>query len=153
MVMSVRSTKICPTLERFRIDWMVFRSSRQRILCDHFIWHFKKKVTDTSASALGILLGIKLCSTIRRRWDKTDRHRLYLCLNLTTTHSSSFQFMQAYHNRRPQFAFSFHGELSHDSINLVGVADADVKEWLEGLQNSGFLNRTILIMMADHGNR
>lgn len=61
--------------------------------------------------------------------------------------------MQAYHNRRPQFAFSFHGELSHDSINLVGVADADLKEWLEGLQSSGFLNRTILILMADHGNR
>ena len=65
----------------------------------------------------------------------------------------SFQFMQAYRDRRPQFAFSFHGELSHDSINLVGVADNDLKEWLEGLNNNGLLNRTILILMADHGNR
>lgn len=61
--------------------------------------------------------------------------------------------MQGYHDRRPQFAFSFHGELSHDSINLVGVADDDLKEWLGSLKTSGLLNRTILILMADHGNR
>lgn len=61
--------------------------------------------------------------------------------------------MQAYHDRRPQFVFSFHGELSHDSINLIGVADDDIQEWLERLQNGGLLNRTILVLMADHGNR
>lgn len=61
--------------------------------------------------------------------------------------------MLAYRDRRPQFAFSFHGEISHDSINLVGIADDDFKEWLEGLQSSGLLNRTILILMSDHGNR
>lgn len=61
--------------------------------------------------------------------------------------------MQAYHGRKPQFAFSFHGELSHDSINLVGVADDDFKEWLESLKTNGLLNRTILVLMADHGNR
>lgn len=61
--------------------------------------------------------------------------------------------MQAYRDRRPQFAFSFHGEISHDSINLVGVADDDLKEWLESLRSSGLLNRTILVLMSDHGNR
>lgn len=61
--------------------------------------------------------------------------------------------MQAYRGRSPQFAFSFHGELSHDSINLVGVADDDLTDWLKGLKSSGLLNRTILVMMADHGNR
>lgn len=61
--------------------------------------------------------------------------------------------MHAYRVKKPQFAFSFHGELSHDSINLVGVADDDITEWLKYLKYSGLLKRTILVMMADHGNR
>lgn len=61
--------------------------------------------------------------------------------------------MRAYRNQRPQFVFSFHGELSHDSINLVGVADDDIVDWLKTLHTNGLLDRTILIMMSDHGNR
>lgn len=49
--------------------------------------------------------------------------------------------------------FSFHAELSHDSINLIGVADDDVYHWLKSLKASGVLNNTILIFMSDHGNR
>lgn len=64
-----------------------------------------------------------------------------------------FQFMKGYRRLRPQFAFSFHGELSHDSINLVGAADDDISKWLRELHWGGLLNRTILIVMADHGNR
>lgn len=63
------------------------------------------------------------------------------------------QFMHAYRGKKAQFAFSFHGELSHDSINLVGVADDDIAEWLKYLKLNGLLERTILVMMADHGNR
>lgn len=64
-----------------------------------------------------------------------------------------FQIMRAYRNQRPQFVFSFHGELSHDSMNLVGVADDDIVDWLKTLHTNGLLDRTILIMMSDHGNR
>lgn len=60
--------------------------------------------------------------------------------------------MNAYRDR-PHFVFSFHGELSHDSINLVGVADRDLTAWMKNLHTSGALNNTILIMMSDHGNR
>ncbi|XP_037041406.1 uncharacterized protein LOC119078066 isoform X2 [Bradysia coprophila] len=62
------------------------------------------------------------------------------------------EFMQSY-TVKPRFVFSFHGELSHDSINLIGVADNDIKNWLTDLQSSGVLNSTILILMSDHGNR
>lgn len=54
---------------------------------------------------------------------------------------------------KPKFAFGFHGELSHDSYNLVGVADDDLLEMLKELNESGALNNTILILMADHGHR
>lgn len=60
--------------------------------------------------------------------------------------------MEAY-PKHPKFVFSFHGELSHDSINLVGVADDDITAWMKELKTSGVLNNTILIMMSDHGNR
>ncbi|XP_055612685.1 uncharacterized protein LOC129759308 [Uranotaenia lowii] len=62
------------------------------------------------------------------------------------------EFMLSY-TANPRFVFSFHGELSHDSINLVGVADTDIANWLVELKQSGVLNNTILIMMSDHGNR
>lgn len=49
--------------------------------------------------------------------------------------------------------FGFHGELSHDDYNLIGVADDDLLEFLTNLNESGALNNTILVMMADHGHR
>ncbi|XP_016985417.1 uncharacterized protein LOC108048954 [Drosophila rhopaloa] len=61
-------------------------------------------------------------------------------------------FMLKYRDA-PRFVFSFHGGLSHDSINLVGAADDDVHDWLVALKERSLLDDTILIMMADHGNR
>lgn len=61
-------------------------------------------------------------------------------------------FMLKYSNT-PKFIFSFHGELSHDSINLVGAADNDIKKFLKDLKENNILNNTVLIMMSDHGNR
>ncbi|XP_022209974.1 uncharacterized protein LOC111065853 [Drosophila obscura] len=61
-------------------------------------------------------------------------------------------FMLKYRDA-PRFVFSFHGGLSHDSINLVGAADDDVHDWLVSLKESALLDDTILIFMADHGNR
>ena len=62
-------------------------------------------------------------------------------------------FIIKYNNTNPAFIFSFHAELSHDSINLIGVADDDIKNWLSSLKSSKLLNNTILIMISDHGNR
>ncbi|XP_058825046.1 uncharacterized protein LOC131685374 [Topomyia yanbarensis] len=62
------------------------------------------------------------------------------------------EFMLSYPTN-PRFVFSFHGELSHDSINLIGVADTDITNWLVELKQSGVLNNTVMIMMSDHGNR
>ncbi|KAH8375052.1 hypothetical protein KR200_011679 [Drosophila serrata] len=61
-------------------------------------------------------------------------------------------FMLKYRDA-PRFVFSFHGGLSHDSINLIGAADDDVHDWLVALKERSLLDDTILIMMADHGNR
>lgn len=62
-------------------------------------------------------------------------------------------FVNKYNSTNPSFIFSFHAELSHDSINLIGVADEDITNWLKSMKTSGLLNNTVLIMMSDHGNR
>ncbi|XP_015126195.1 uncharacterized protein LOC107047849 [Diachasma alloeum] len=54
---------------------------------------------------------------------------------------------------KPKFVFGFHGELSHDSYNDIGVADNDLYQWVKDLQEQGHLNNTILILMSDHGHR
>lgn len=56
------------------------------------------------------------------------------------------------HADAPKFIFSFHGELSHDSINLIEVADEDLLHFLTALYEN-LLHNTILIVMSDHGNR
>lgn len=53
----------------------------------------------------------------------------------------------------PKFIFSFHGGLSHDSINLIEAADEDVAAWLDTLKTKQLLDNTILIFMSDHGIR
>nr|CAH7719182.1 unnamed protein product [Callosobruchus chinensis] len=56
-------------------------------------------------------------------------------------------------NAIKDFLFGFHGELSHNDYNLIGVADDDLMEFLKELNESGALNNSILILMADHGHR
>lgn len=64
----------------------------------------------------------------------------------------NFQFFSVYKSK-PKFLFGFHGELSHDDYNLIEAADNDLVTFLENLENSGALENTLLILMADHGHR
>lgn len=85
----------------------------------------------------------------RRNWPKlcagdTPRHKIML--NAITDFFS-------FYKSKPKFLFGFHGELSHDDYNLIGVADDDVVDFLKNLHSSHLLNNTILIIMADHGHR
>lgn len=57
------------------------------------------------------------------------------------------------YKQQPKFLFGFHGELSHDSYNDIGVVDEDLRNWLRDLHEFGHLNNTVLILMSDHGHR
>jgi len=57
------------------------------------------------------------------------------------------------YKEQPKFVFGFHGELSHDSYNDIGVVDNDLYSWVKDLHDLGHLNNTILILMSDHGHR
>lgn len=47
----------------------------------------------------------------------------------------------------------FHSLLSHDDINLVKLADKDFRDLLKSLKDDGFFDDTVVVIMADHGNR
>lgn len=84
-------------------------------------------------------------------------HYKKLCVGSRKKHNAMLDytkdFIEKYNNTNPSFIFSFHAELSHDSINLIGVADDDITAWMKSMKTSGLLNNSILIMMSDHGNR
>ncbi|XP_072152981.1 uncharacterized protein [Bemisia tabaci] len=54
---------------------------------------------------------------------------------------------------KPKFVFSFLGEISHDSYNLVQAIDDDFVDWLRWFEDGNYLNNTLLIVMSDHGPR
>ncbi|GFT54430.1 uncharacterized protein NPIL_533871 [Nephila pilipes] len=55
--------------------------------------------------------------------------------------------------KHPFFTFTFFVELSHDYVNQVASADDDLESWLRDLLHSGFLNRTFMFFLSDHGHR
>ena len=53
----------------------------------------------------------------------------------------------------PKFAFAMHVELSHSSNSPAQHADEDLVAMLERLRADGTLDKTIFILMSDHGAR
>lgn len=87
-----------------------------------------------------------------REWPQSPK----FCVGTTPRHNVMLNhikhFFKVYEDR-PKFLFGFHGELSHDSYNLIGAADDDFLQFLKDLNHSGMLENTLLILMADHGHR
>ena len=54
---------------------------------------------------------------------------------------------------RLKFSFSFHKKLSHDHINYVTVADEHLAYTLKYMNDRGYFDNTLLILMSDHGAR
>ncbi|XP_070188697.1 uncharacterized protein [Littorina saxatilis] len=79
-----------------------------------------------------------------------------LCLGSTPRHINFMRWFRdlfdTYRNY-PKFFFGFHSELSHGGNNDMQAQDEDVKSFLQGLEESGHLNSTLLILMSDHGTR
>jgi hypothetical protein len=78
------------------------------------------------------------------------------CIGSIPRHKVMMNYVQnilQYKKTIPKFLFSFRSELSHDNTNAIQGVDLDLKNFLEGLKDSGALNSTVLIVMSDHGAR
>ncbi|XP_071034753.1 uncharacterized protein [Parasteatoda tepidariorum] len=88
--------------------------------------------------------------------DKVWKDHAKFCLGDKPRHVIMTQWLKTFYDTYtevPKFGFVFHSELSHDDYNLVQHADGDLEYFLKGLQSSGILNSSLLIVFTDHGNR
>ena len=78
------------------------------------------------------------------------------CMKSRACHNVSMNYLLSFfrsYKDTPKFAFSSHSAISHGDINTVGYADDDLKAFLQTFEKESFLNRTLLIIFADHGAR
>ncbi|GFO49947.1 hypothetical protein PoB_007645200 [Plakobranchus ocellatus] len=77
------------------------------------------------------------------------------CVGSEFRHVRFFNYRDLYHmyGTRRMFMFGFHSECSHNDNNGLKMVDIDFVQFLQNLSSSGYLNNTILILMADHGSR
>ncbi|CAI4222045.1 unnamed protein product [Auanema sp. JU1783] len=78
------------------------------------------------------------------------------CLGSEPLHKSWFsyakQFMKIY-KPYPRFLLMHQSLLSHDDINLVQVEDDDLYKFLKNMNEEGYFDDSMVIIMADHGHR
>jgi len=78
------------------------------------------------------------------------------CLGSVPRHVNMLNWIrdlyQAYPNKR-KFSFLFHSEFTHGGYSEVRVVDDDLRHFLRYMNDSGYLNNTVLILMSDHGAR
>jgi len=72
------------------------------------------------------------------------RHRLML--------RAMRHLVEAYPSRL-KFSFLFHSEYTHGSNSRLQWADDDLRDHLDYLLNGGHLERSLLVLMSDHGAR
>lgn len=53
----------------------------------------------------------------------------------------------------PKFSFLFHSEYSHNAFSTLSLADDALRRYLAEMAAAGHLNRTLVVLMADHGAR
>ena len=86
---------------------------------------------------------------------QSSKHKQY-CLRSMPRHVNMLnwvkEFFDMYHGK-PKFSFLFHSEFSHNGYNQLQWADEDLLAFLKHMKNSGVLDGTMLILMADHGAR
>ena len=84
-----------------------------------------------------------------------DRHYPY-CLGSVPRHLNMLNWVREFFDmypRMPKFSFAFHSELSHGYLNRLQLVDDDTEAFLRAMNASGYLDNTLLILMADHGAR
>ncbi|KAK6195767.1 hypothetical protein SNE40_001124 [Patella caerulea] len=78
------------------------------------------------------------------------------CLGSKPRHKNFFNWLRdifLMYTKKRKFVFGFHAEASHNDNNKVQIVDEDAVEFLKYLEEKNYLNRTILILMSDHGAR
>ncbi|ESP04838.1 hypothetical protein LOTGIDRAFT_109590 [Lottia gigantea] len=85
---------------------------------------------------------------------RTESERF--CTGKTQHHHFSLQYVKDFFEKYQnvsKFMFAFHTELSHADNNPVQYIDEDLTDFLNFLNVNGYLDNTLVVLMADHGAR
>ena len=78
------------------------------------------------------------------------------CVGSRPRHVNMFDWQRQFFDRYAdcrKFSFVFHSEFSHDNSLRLPLADDDLRRHLAALHDAGHLDRTVLVLMSDHGPR
>lgn len=87
---------------------------------------------------------------------KTQNWERVRCLGPTMPFEELLDYLDRFTRMmgdRPFFSYTWISEITHDSLNSAGYADAPFQRHLQSLRESGVLNHTILVFLSDHGLR
>ncbi|XP_054283059.1 uncharacterized protein LOC129000151 isoform X1 [Macrosteles quadrilineatus] len=98
---------------------------------------------------------------MRTFWLAIEESLLYrmsstYCLGPKPKHIVYFEYLRSFlrvYRDSPAFLFSLFNEASHDYVNTVGAIDEDLKDFLSSSFEEGLFNRTVVLILGDHGNR
>ena len=94
--------------------------------------------------------------TENRKWQES-RSDASLCRGSLTRHDLFLNYardlFRTYPRRTRKFSFMFHVEMSHDGGVQMQVMDDGIVDFLKEMNQSGYLDDTVLILMSDHGPR
>ncbi|CAF1340731.1 unnamed protein product [Adineta ricciae] len=78
------------------------------------------------------------------------------CFGSITRLQGMFEWIKEYvhlYSNEKKFSFLFHSDYSHNSNNNLPYADQELFQFLQYLRDLGYLNKTILLILTDHGAR
>ena len=90
------------------------------------------------------------------RSEKQNSLHKPFCLGSLPRHVNMLNWVKDFYSvyrNTPKFSFVFHSEFTHGGYSQVRVVDKDLLQMLRDLENGGYLDNTLLILMADHGAR
>ena len=90
--------------------------------------------------------------------DQSDvnKHSPRFCLGNQPKHRFTLSYAKDFFHqypKTPKFALAFIGELSHADNNPSEYLDKDLSDFLQSLKTAGHLDKTLVVLMGDHGPR
>ncbi|KAE9555607.1 hypothetical protein FO519_001185 [Halicephalobus sp. NKZ332] len=87
-------------------------------------------------------------------WSLTFRRSTTGCYDAIPLHKIQLNYLEKFlkeYEKKRKFVWWWTQDLSHDSLNSIGVVDFDLKDFLQ--RNMKFLEKSIVIVFSDHGHR
>ena len=92
-----------------------------------------------------------------KRGRKRPKNEAPLCTGSLARHVIFLNYARdlyrTYPARTRKFSFMFHAELSHGKLTMLQAMDDGIVDFLKDMNEGGYLDDTLLVMMADHGAR